>query len=314
MMELDAPDKTRLTRSAAIAAVIWIVLLVLFAVVPVARNIPEEREFPEVRIVLQSAVQQPVREITEKPARRETKPASRQAAEPAHNTAAPAASSREQPSSGLGIPDFQSASGRDQSSPASGEYLDFSSDRPREQQLRNSAPAIQEFEGSAARVDQSPSRPGTATTEAGQQAAAASDETLQALDRIRDGSSGDVFVPADTASRASTTDASSSRQTAPGAVGPITFDGDPRRLIHPATPVIVLPPHLARLIESDRTVTVHFMVRADGSVPGSFVRFTPSALLPPEIRSFLKNEFMNWRFERGSNDGQASFLYSIKVQ
>ncbi len=312
MMELDAQDKTRLSRSVAFAAVIWLLLLLIFAFVPFVRNVPEEREFPEVRLVLQSAVQPPVREITDKPEQPAAEPAARKTVKPAQSAPAPS-SSRDKPS-GLGIPDFQSTSGTDRSSPASGEYLDFSSERPREQQVRDPAPALQEFEGNAARVDPAPSRQGTASTEAGRRSSAASDETLQALDRIRDASSGDVAVPADTVSRSTTTESTVSRRTSPGAVGPITFEGDPRRLVHPAKPVIVLPPHLARLIESDRTVSVHFTVRADGSVPGSLISFTPSALLPPEIRNYLKNEFMNWRFERGSNDGQARFLYSIKVQ
>ncbi|HRR02691.1 MAG TPA: hypothetical protein P5286_07300, partial [Treponemataceae bacterium] len=83
---------------------------------------------------------------------------------------------------------------------------------------------------------------------------------------------------------------------------------------YPAKPGIILPPHLARLIDSDRSVTVLFVVRADGSVPASLVRFSPSALLPPEVQNYLKNEFSTWRFERGSDDGQARFLYSITVQ
>lgn len=316
MMELDTQDKTRLSRSVALAAAIWLILLLVFAFMPVVRNSPEDREFPEVRLVLQSAVQPPVREITEKAEQREAEPVARKTVKPSQSAPAPPREqpSREQPLAGLGIPDFQSTSGTDRSSPASGEYLDFSSERPREQQVRDPAPAIQEFEGSAARIDPSPSRQGTSSTEAGRRPSVAADETLQALDRIRDASSGDVAVPSDTVSRSSTTESAVSRQRTPGAVGPITFEGDPRRLVHPEKPVIVLPPHLARLVDSDRTVTVHFTVRADGSVPGSLISFTPSALLPPEIRNYLKNEFMNWRFERGSNDGQARFLYSIKVQ
>ncbi len=312
MMELDAPDKTRLSHSAALAALIWLVILVLFVVVPVVRTVPEDREFPEVRIVLQSAVQEPVKQSAQKA---DETPARRSApADTVRERTEPATPTREQPASGLGIPDFQSASGNTRTAPASGEYLDFSSERPREQQLRDSAPAIQEFEGSAAQVDQSPARPGTATTEAGRRASAASDETIQALDQIRDGRSGAVPVPADTASGNTAAPTANSAQTAPTAVGPITFDGTPRRLIHPAKPVIILPPHLARLIDSDRTVTVHFLVRADGTVPASLITFSPSALLPPEIQNYLRNEFMNWRFERGRDDGQARFLYSITVQ
>jgi hypothetical protein len=154
--------------------------------------------------------------------------------------------------------------------------------------------------------------------EGGSRVSAASDETLQALDRIRAGNEGGVTVPdgAASTSPASTTGrtADTDVATTPGMVGPITFEGTARRLLYPAKPGIILPPHLARLIDSDRSVTVLFVVRADGSVPASLVRFSPSALLPPEVQNYLKNEFSTWRFERGSDDGQARFLYSITVQ
>jgi len=94
----------------------------------------------------------------------------------------------------------------------------------------------------------------------------------------------------------------------------VVFDGRPRRLVYPADPAIALPPHLARLIDSDRTVTVAFTVRADGSVPATLVTFTPTAALPAEVREYLRAEFARWRFDQDREDGHARFLYSIKMK
>jgi len=320
MLELDARDKNRLAQSSIIAAAVWLVMLIIFTLLPVMRDVPEERAFPEVRITLNREDPVPVQTRTVAPATSSAEPAVRPAAARQEKSAQKPANAppvRQKTSSGLGIPDFQSTSGREAAAP-SGEYLDFSSDRPREQTVREPGPVLREFEGSAARVDEPAARQGTAAVEGGSRVSAASDETLQALDRIRAGNEGGVTVPdgAASTSPASTTGrtADTDVATTPGMVGPITFEGTARRLLYPAKPGIILPPHLARLIDSDRSVTVLFVVRADGSVPASLVRFSPSALLPPEVQNYLKNEFSTWRFERGSDDGQARFLYSITVQ
>jgi len=320
MLELDARDKNRLAQSSIIAAAVWLVIVIIFALLPVVRDVPEERAFPEVRITLNREDPEPVQTRTVAPSTSSAEPETRPVAAQQEKSAQKPANTppvRQKTSSGLGIPDFQSTSGREAAAP-SGEYLDFSSDRPREQTVREPGPVLREFEGSAARVDEPAARPGTAVVEGGSRVSAASDETLQALDRIRAGNEGGVTVPEGTASTspASTTGrtADTDVATTPGMVGPITFEGTARRLLYPAKPGIILPPHLARLIDSDRSVTVLFVVRADGSVPASLVRFSPSALLPPEVQNYLKNEFSTWRFERGSDDGQARFLYSITVQ
>ncbi len=143
----------------------------------------------------------------------------------------------------------------------------------------------------------------------------ASAETKRALAAIGDASasgagSGDA-ADSDSGSRSSSavgTAGDTSRAKASGS-GPVVFDGRPRRLVYPADPAIALPPHLARLIDSDRTVTVAFTVRADGSVPATLVSFTPTAALPAEVREYLRAEFARWRFEQDRR-----FLYSIKMK
>jgi hypothetical protein len=94
----------------------------------------------------------------------------------------------------------------------------------------------------------------------------------------------------------------------------LSFDGSQRKLLYPAKPAIALPENLARLVDSNRTVTVTFTVLADGSVPPGNISFTPSAILPAEIRDYLRREFSTWRFEKSVEDGQARFLYSIRVE
>jgi hypothetical protein len=97
-------------------------------------------------------------------------------------------------------------------------------------------------------------------------------------------------------------------------VSGFSFDGASRKLLYPAKPAIVLPDNLAKLVDSSRAVTVGFTVLADGSVPAGTISFTPSAILPAEIRDWLRKEFSSWRFEKSSEDGQARFLYSIRVE
>jgi antitoxin component of MazEF toxin-antitoxin module len=109
--------------------------------------------------------------------------------------------------------------------------------------------------------------------------------------------------------------ASGSQGSSPvSSVSSLAFEGSPRRLLYPASPAITLPESLARTVDSNRSVTVTFTVLADGSVPSALVRFTPQAALSPEIRDFLTKEFSRWRFEKSAQDGQARFLYSIRMQ
>ncbi|HHU35791.1 MAG TPA: hypothetical protein GXZ47_01040 [Treponema sp.] len=311
---MNVPDKNRLTRSVLIAAVIWSVLFVLLALLPVTTKTIKVREFSEVKISLISETPKQIRtasttnepvpaKVIEKPKPRSNKAA--QKTVPAQKLPA-----KQKPASGLGIPNFSSTAGSSEPTAASGETLDFSSDRISERPAAGPSAPVREFEGSAAKVASTPDRPGSSPVEAGTQRTAASKETLNALERIEEGKT--VGVSAQ--EQSTTTSLSPSSTASSATLGPITFDGAARRLLSPADPVIVLPPHLSRRIDSNRTVIVHFVVRADGTVPASLVTFTPSALLPPEIRDYLKNEFMSWRFERGKDDGQARFQYSITVQ
>ena len=103
-------------------------------------------------------------------------------------------------------------------------------------------------------------------------------------------------------------------QSLESSIPELTFDGATRRIIYPAKPEIHLPESLAALIDSDRTVSIQFTVRADGLVPSGLVVFTPSAILPVAIRDYLRGEFSRWRFETGPTDGQAQFQYSIRVK
>jgi len=80
MLELDARDKNRLAQSSIIAAAVWLVMLIIFTLLPVMRDVPEERAFPEVRITLNREDPVPVQTRTVAPATSSAEPAVRPAA------------------------------------------------------------------------------------------------------------------------------------------------------------------------------------------------------------------------------------------
>ena len=242
-------------------------------------------------------------------------------------------------SGGLGIPNFSApvslSSARSTSGSSSGNSLDFSGSgdqrSPTPPQAPRGANAVTELEGSAASVA-APSSGGAGKVVRGQSSASsgslASGETQATLGEIagnaKSGGSGQPGGQSSTSSRGVTGSGRSGTGRPGSASGPgsgsgssiagIAFDGAQRKLLYPAKPVIVLPDNLVKLVDSSRSVTVSFTVRTDGSVPAGDIFFTPSAILPAEIRDYLRKEFSTWRFEKSAEDGQARFLYSIRVE
>lgn len=341
--DLDVRERERLIRSAVIACAFWIVAIGIFSILPARVAVESERSFPSVMIRLtaqapaaSSAAPTPAAPTPAAPAAASAPaPAAKASAKPAAKPAtkatatrsaqAPAASAPA-PSRGLGIPDFGST--QQTSSPAGGEQasLEFSSEPVKTPKA--SRAAVSEFEGSVAVA--SPRRAEESVSSSAPRASAgtkatASDETSRSLSAIADsvgtgtndaaGTSGAGTSASRTATQGSSR-ATTTAVTAGGAsVGAISFtEGTARRLVHPANPSLALPDRLARLIDSNRAVFVTITVRADGSVPRSTVVFSPSALLPPEVRDYIAGEVSSWRFDRGTGDGQARFSYSIKVQ
>ena len=121
------------------------------------------------------------------------------------------------------------------------------------------------------------------------------------------------------ASSASNADASSSAQKSSfsasiagsGEINVKTQDGKPRKLLDPVKPVLTISKQNEKLIDSSRKLNVEFTVLPDGNVLPSSIRFSPAALLPPQIQTELSAQLVRWRFEPGSGNGQASFIYSI---
>lgn len=96
-----------------------------------------------------------------------------------------------------------------------------------------------------------------------------------------------------------------------GEINVKTQDGKPRRLLDPAKPVLTISKQNEKLIDSSRKLNVEFTVLPDGNVLPSSIRFSPAALLPPQIQTELSAQLVRWRFEPGFGNGQASFIYSI---
>lgn len=235
-------------------------------------------------------------------------------------------------SGGLGIPNFSapvsSGSVRSTSGTSSGNSLDFSGSGDQRSATDPRAPkganAVTELEGSAASV--APPSSGGGNVVRGQSSAvsgsSASGETQATLGEIagnaKSGGSGRPGGQSSTTSNSGSTSGGSGtirgQSSGGSSIAGLAFDGAQRKLLYPAKPAIVLPDNLAKLVDSSRSVTVSFTVRTDGSVPAGDIFFSPSAILPAEIRDYLRKEFSTWRFEKSAEDGQARFLYSIRVE
>ena len=274
-------------------------------------------------------------DASDKPVAKSAAPAKASTKSPAK--AAPAKNTVKPVPGDLGIPDFgKPAATRAKADSREGELVFTGSSEesivPRPKTARQAVP---EFEGKAAVVERESaaapvvssrgqSHPGAST----EGVSADTERSLSAIGGSAGRGTPDADSPAPGTGGPSSTGRTESAGQTPRAgggpkadagdgsssIGAITFEGAPRRLVYPAKPSIVLPDRLSRLIDSDRTVTVSMTVAADGTVPASMISFSPAALLPPEVRDFLGAEFSRWRFEQGRGDGQARFLYSLRVQ
>ena len=348
MTDLSDTDKQRLFRSSAISAGFWLLVALLLLLVPIDTIHKKEAKYRDVSIILtppavppqvatpslpepkriekneQKQEPKPV-QATKTPAPSSPKTIAPKKASPTVNKSSPANAAPA--AAGLGIPNFSTPVTSSSETTGPEEYLDFSSNAPATHSQIANRPAggtpASEFEGAAASVQKkgntSVSGTSVGSTETVSSGAPASIETAKSLDAIADAAkTGTQDSVNDTASSVAsvpqTAKSTPVRVSNTSMLSDISFEGAPRRLLRPSKPAIILPDRLARLIDSNRTVTVQFTVRPDGTVPSALIYFTPSAILPAEIRDYLRKEFSSWMFEKSDGDGQASFHYSIKVE
>ncbi len=311
-MERNENDRKRLLNSLKLTTAFWMALLVALIVIPLSSPSVPERKYSEIKLTLAApAAPAAAARASSSTASVRTTQSSR-ATRP--SPTAPS-TSKNAPESGsvsaLGIPNFSAPASQSRSDTAASEYLDFSSAQSTVNP-RTSAGQVSEFEGTAGTVAQNSTSAARVT--GGQRTASgtASSSTLSALDTISgQATTGTTTSTTGTAASGSGTAVTS---TTTSNVGPLSFDGTPRRLIEPLEPAITLPPELAKQVDTARLVTVEFTVRPDGTVPGSLIFFTPSASLPRAVQDYLRSEFSRWKFSTGNSNGQARFQYSIKVQ
>ncbi len=345
-MDMNDKDRQRLFQSGILSLGAWVVIALLVALIPLIMPVPPKKEFTQVHLTLsqrpvpaqaavpQAAVPQeavpvmpsaPAKSTAVKPATAKTVPAKTQSTPAKTAAVKPAAVKPPAVSKGLGIPNFSTpvTSARDKSGES--ESLDFSSQNETKKPQSASAPpsgkTVPEFEGTAATVQKKTDSGAVvtgknSTAPAGNTAPSA--ETAKSLAQItgqaKAGSQGKTGSTGQPEGSASAPSAASASSALTSKVSGLTFEGAPRKLISPSVPSIVLPANLAALVNSDRNLTVQFTVRPDGTVPGGLITFTPSAILPAAIRDYLKAEFSRWIFEKSTQDGQARFQYSIRVQ
>ena len=351
MNAIELSDRKRLIHSSLVSLGFWFVIAMIVILAPVTKNVVVEEKYPVVAINLTALPPAPpvrsvvaetapvVPAVSSVPA---AAPAAAKAAVPAAKavtpkaTAAKAATAKAAPAkvspvkptektgavAGLGIPNFSTPIASTTGTTDASESLDFSSttesshpatvSRP-----RGGTPAA-ELEGAAATISKDTgtkkvSGSGSAKTGG---SGAVSSETASTLAQIagsaKSGTS-NGSMSGNANGKATGSGLAGSSGTGSSVTG-LSFDGTQRTLLYPLNPSIALPVSLRKLIDSDRTVTVSFSVKADGSVPGGLIVFTPTAILPAEILDYLRKEFSSWRFEKGGEDGQAKFLYSIKEE
>lgn len=348
-MDANGADRRRLAKSGAISAGLWAGLFLLALVVPLDRLVagPERKDdFTTVKLTLSSPVSAKVPPSASLAAGgRAASPgaaSSAPAGKPSALSATPGrAASRPESkgAGGLGIPNFgpPSAAAAVRADDG-GDSLEFSSPDsapsrgapPRGTATKAAPSPVQEVSGVAGTIDtvggSRVASSGKASSRSGGGSSSVSSDTALALGSIGgsgNGRSGGAGAgsggSAGNGTGSSGSGSGGSASTGSGAGGTagvsgLSFEGGSRRLISPSDPSVSLPARLARLVDSDRTVTVQLTVLADGTVPSGLVSFTPSAVLPAEIRDYLRKEFSSWRFEKGAADGQASFRYSIRVK
>lgn len=326
-MEMNDGDRRRLARSGMLSGGLWILLLILAVFAPMRKIEPKAPVFAPVKITF--AVQPSARESAVAPAAEiapapsaassssvETKKSSPRSSAP-KRTASARSPEPAKTSGGLGIPNFATSpasSSRTDDGSASLEFSSADLPAPRGSATKTAPSAVQEISGVAGSLDSGGSTRVSATgTVSPHTGGAVSADTARTLESIGGSTAGNGRSQ-DATTTAGQGPSPLSGSTSSSSVTNLSFDGASRKLLSPESPAITLPARLARLVDSDRTVTVQFTVLADGTVPSGLVSFTPSAVLPAEIRDYLRKEFSSWRFEKGAADGQASFRYSIRVK
>lgn len=313
--DLDTRERERLGKSGLLGALLWAVALGTLLLIPSRPVPPMDQEFLPVVLRLTQQPSEPARaspkkeapETRQTPVAKEPR-ATRSPSSPAK--AKPVATAPDKTSSGLGIPDFDQPLSNSTRGTISGSVASSGISDP-QTRPRNIEP-VHEFEGAIATISpRQSSEPVVSRSGSVATSASATAETLESLSSISKGAS---EATTNQSSKATSTRTVSATAVSQDSSSPISFEGTPRRLISPADPSITLPDHLARQIDGDRSVTVMFTVRPDGSVPASLITFSPAALLPSDVRDYLRREFSRWRFERGQDNGQARFVYSISVK
>ena len=329
MTEYSDNDRNRLYRSTLYGAGTWTVLLIVLAFMPLLPKTVPPREFPSVRIMLTPPETAEMAQASAKPDKSASRPdvpakatGKTTAAKAAPTSAKPVSKSSAAKSSpaGLGIPNFSSPVTSSAEAARTPEQLDFTSTTETARPAAvNSGVPVPELEGSAAQILKSEgtgtvvsgTTNGTRTAAAG---SAVSASTARALGDLAQQAQNGLVSGGRVAPGTAPETADGAPQNTVSSISGLDFEGTPRALVFPQPPVINLPPNLEKLVDSDRTVTVQFTVRPDGTVPGGLVTFTDSVLLPQAVRDYLRTEFSRWLFARGTQDGHASFRYSIKVK
>lgn len=96
--------------------------------------------------------------------------------------------------------------------------------------------------------------------------------------------------------------------------GKVVFEmsnGATRILLNPKKPEITISKENEKLLDSSRTVQIHWTVLSNGDVPFSSISFFPEAILPEAIKNEVKQQIATWRFSSANKDDYAIMKYTI---
>lgn len=345
MISFDQHDAQRIRSSIVYSLIFWIAIGFLLVVIPLRTPQPQSVQYKDILLSLNTQtnleekitkkeiepIQEPViNEVIASalvPAKVESKEKSQSPSQisPQKPAVSQATQNNAIPKpAGLGIPNFSSPVESSSSSLNTPEHLDFSSTEQHTKhitaQSEKSKSPVAEFEGSAGIITKDTNQ-GSAIAMSNriEQQVTSSDSTKQALSSISTAKiQGSLYEDANSLDPSNATEhrggATQGSRDTHGLSKSFTFEGPSRKIVYPENPSIVLPDHIARLVDTSTTVQIQFTVLADGSVPIGLIQFIPDSLLTAPVKDYLRREFSSWRFEKYTEDGQARFEYSIKTQ
>ncbi len=94
----------------------------------------------------------------------------------------------------------------------------------------------------------------------------------------------------------------------------LTTEGKMRILLIPEKPVILISSQNEKFIDSSRELDISFKVLPSGQVESASIKILPASLVATEIEAEIKAQVSKWLFQAASGYGQVCFKYNIMMK